>query len=296
MHPNRLGLPWGAAPAGILEVPDQLLLLGVDRDGRLTGSLERRHVGVDVLELGVAVGVARTFARLAVGLQTEAQAVQQATHQLLAGGEAQLRQRRRQMALALADPQQRGLGIAADRRLRQLTQGCQEPRLGLNRRLAATSRPTHPIAQPNGTRPQVRETATDRARWRSRHPATSPSPRAAFFATVIPDSRRRPAAFDRITEVPHVPNLAGLPQRYLRTPEAARFVGLSIRTLEKHRIYGTGPRYSKLGGRVVYRVEDLQAWVDRGAKASTSDPGVGTVLPAKRHSPDIPAPAGQARR
>jgi predicted DNA-binding transcriptional regulator AlpA len=64
------------------------------------------------------------------------------------------------------------------------------------------------------------------------------------------------------------PNITGLPQRYLRTPEAARFVGLSIRTLEKHRIYGTGPRYSKLGS----RVEDLQAWVDRGAKASTSDP------------------------
>ena len=91
-------------------------------------------------------------------------------------------------------------------------------------------------------------------------------------------------------------NLTGLPQRYLRTPEAARFVGLSIRTLEKHRIYGTGPRYSKLGGRVVYRVEDLQAWVDLGVKMSTSDPGVGTVLPAKRHSPDIPVPAGRARR
>jgi len=39
-------------------------------------------------------------------------------------------------------------------------------------------------------------------------------------------------------------NFADLPPRYLRTPEAARFVGLSIRTLEKHRIYGTGPRYS----------------------------------------------------
>ncbi len=70
-------------------------------------------------------------------------------------------------------------------------------------------------------------------------------------------------------------NLAGLPPRYLRTPEASRFVGLSIRTLEKHRIYGTGPRYSKLGGRVVYRVEDLQAWVDAAAKASTSDPRQG---------------------
>jgi predicted DNA-binding transcriptional regulator AlpA len=92
------------------------------------------------------------------------------------------------------------------------------------------------------------------------------------------------------------PNLTGLPPRYLRTPEAARFVGLSIRTLEKHRIYGTGPRYSKLGGRVVYRLEDLQAWVELGAKASTSDPGVGTVLPAKRHTPVTPTPAGQARR
>jgi predicted DNA-binding transcriptional regulator AlpA len=80
-------------------------------------------------------------------------------------------------------------------------------------------------------------------------------------------------------------NLAGLPPRYLRTPEASRFVGLSIRTLEKHRIYGTGPRYSKLGGRVVYRIDDLQAWVDAAAKASTSDPGQVVVLAAKRHTP-----------
>lgn len=86
------------------------------------------------------------------------------------------------------------------------------------------------------------------------------------------------------------------PQRYLRTPEAARFVGLSGRTLEKHRTYGTGPRYSKLGGRVVYRLDDLQSWVDLGAKASTSDPGVGRVLPAKRHGPGTFVPAGPSRR
>ena len=75
---------------------------------------------------------------------------------------------------------------------------------------------------------------------------------------------------------------APLPLRYLRTPEAARFLGLSGRTLEKHRTYGTGPLYSKLGGRVVYRLEDLQAWADLGVKKSTSDPGVGTVFPARR--------------
>ena len=61
-------------------------------------------------------------------------------------------------------------------------------------------------------------------------------------------------------------NLAGFPPRYLRTPEASRFVGLSIRTLEKHRIYGLAPRYSKLGGRVVYRLEDLQSGVESGAE------------------------------
>lgn len=88
----------------------------------------------------------------------------------------------------------------------------------------------------------------------------------------------------------------GIPPRYLRTPEAARFLGLSGRTLEKHRTYGTGPRYSKLGGRVVYRVDDLQAWVDRGSKQSTSDDTGEQVLPAKRHAAVSPAYAGQNRR
>jgi predicted DNA-binding transcriptional regulator AlpA len=91
------------------------------------------------------------------------------------------------------------------------------------------------------------------------------------------------------------PNPA-LPPRCLRTPEAARFVGLSIRTLEKHRIYGTGPRYSKLGGRVVYRLEELQAWVALGAKQSTSDPGTATVLPARRHTEAERRQAAQSRR
>lgn len=87
-----------------------------------------------------------------------------------------------------------------------------------------------------------------------------------------------------------------LPPRYLRTPEAARFLGLSGRTLEKHRTYGTGPRYSKLGGRVVYRLDDLQTWVDRGSKQSTSDDTGEEVLPAKRHAAVSPAYAGQTRR
>jgi predicted DNA-binding transcriptional regulator AlpA len=73
-----------------------------------------------------------------------------------------------------------------------------------------------------------------------------------------------------------------LPPRLLRTPEAARFLGLSGRTLEKHRTYGTGPTYMKIGGRVVYAVADLQTWAARGAKSSTADPGVDVIHPARR--------------
>mgnify|MGYP001248600003 FL=1 len=79
-----------------------------------------------------------------------------------------------------------------------------------------------------------------------------------------------------------------LPPRYLRTPEAARFLGLSGRTLEKHRTYGTGPAFKKLGGRVVYAVADLQSWANRGTKNSTAEGN--SVLPAKRH--DVTATVG----
>jgi predicted DNA-binding transcriptional regulator AlpA len=73
-----------------------------------------------------------------------------------------------------------------------------------------------------------------------------------------------------------------IPPRLLRTPEAARFLGLSGRTLEKHRTYGTGPTYMKIGGRVVYAVADLQSWAARGAKSSTADPGADVIHPARR--------------
>ena len=72
--------------------------------------------------------------------------------------------------------------------------------------------------------------------------------------------------------------------RYLRTKEAAFYVSLSARTLEKHRTYGTGPGYRKIGGRVVYTLEELRAWCDLGACTSTSDACNGRVLPAVRHS------------
>ena len=69
--------------------------------------------------------------------------------------------------------------------------------------------------------------------------------------------------FDR-----HTPSTA----RYLRTHEAAQILGLSPRTLEKYRCHGSGPTFRKLGGRVVYLIDDLDAWATASACRSTSDP------------------------
>jgi len=78
---------------------------------------------------------------------------------------------------------------------------------------------------------------------------------------------------------------AEMPPRLLRTQEAARFLGISLRTLEKHRTYGTGPTYRKIGGRVLYVVGDLEAWSSIGARKSTSDKTAGTVFPARPLTP-----------
>jgi predicted DNA-binding transcriptional regulator AlpA len=67
--------------------------------------------------------------------------------------------------------------------------------------------------------------------------------------------------------------------RFLCTKKAAQLTGLSVRTLEKHRIFGTGPRYSKVGGRVLYTTSDVMEWIELGAKRSTSEPDA--ILPAK---------------
>jgi hypothetical protein len=69
--------------------------------------------------------------------------------------------------------------------------------------------------------------------------------------------------------------LSELP-RFVRTPAAAVLLGLSPRILEKHRIEGTGPIYRKLGGRVVYAIEDLDAWA---ALVVQSRSEVGGIVP-----------------
>ena len=60
---------------------------------------------------------------------------------------------------------------------------------------------------------------------------------------------------------------------FLNTDQAAHYVGLSRRTLEKMRTAGDGPRFRKHGRYVRYHIDDLNDWSVGHGKASTSDAG-----------------------
>jgi predicted DNA-binding transcriptional regulator AlpA len=59
--------------------------------------------------------------------------------------------------------------------------------------------------------------------------------------------------------------------RVVNQKEAATLLGVSTRTLERHRVTGTGPRFTKLGRLVRYRQQDLADFVDRNLHTSTSE-------------------------
>lgn len=57
------------------------------------------------------------------------------------------------------------------------------------------------------------------------------------------------------------------PDERLTRADAAKFIGVRSRTLANWKSKGTGPRQTKVGGRVFYRLADLQVFVETKAPA-----------------------------
>ncbi len=57
------------------------------------------------------------------------------------------------------------------------------------------------------------------------------------------------------------------------THKAAPLLGVKPGTLEVWRCQGKGPRFIKSGGRVVYRLSEINAYLDSRTRKSTADPG-----------------------
>ena len=62
-------------------------------------------------------------------------------------------------------------------------------------------------------------------------------------------------------------------EELLNPKEAARFLGVSAKTLANARVSGKSPPYSKPFGRIRYRFRDLDEYVAARRRSSTSDGG-----------------------
>ena len=58
---------------------------------------------------------------------------------------------------------------------------------------------------------------------------------------------------------------------FLTQTEAARYLRLSQRSLERWRVSGFGPRFTKAGRRVLYQRKELDAWAEARTFGSTSE-------------------------
>jgi predicted DNA-binding transcriptional regulator AlpA len=82
------------------------------------------------------------------------------------------------------------------------------------------------------------------------------------------------------------------PDNFLIVPEAAAELRVARRTLDNHRWKGTGPKFRRHGGRIVYRRGDLLAWSEeRAARMAAGKRSSRTSSPA-RIGNSGPRPAG----
>jgi hypothetical protein len=197
VYPNPFGCAlWPPFAAGVLEVSDQLLLLRVHRDRRLSTLLEATNLVEDVVELRVAIRVLGPFAGLAVGLQTVAARLQKLGDQGVAHPVPLGPQLLRQATHALRRPTQRRVGIARCRRLHERVQVRTQRHVLLGRSLAPSSRPARSFRTRRCVRLELPDAAFDCRPCQSRrflHPLDTATPQRARL-------RRRPQPFRSFRE------------------------------------------------------------------------------------------------
>jgi hypothetical protein len=69
-----------------------------------------------------------------------------------------------------------------------------------------------------------------------------------------PSSRAKPDAIEGLASIPH--------DTYLSAADVAARTPFSLKSLEKKRALGLGPKCSIVGRRVVYKWADVVAWIE----------------------------------
>jgi hypothetical protein len=101
---------------------------------------------------------------------------------------------------------------------------------------------------------------------------TAPAPTIAPLPSVTASNR---SAAKKVAPASPASPPESSDANYLTTAEAAEICRLSVRTLERHRVSGGGPLYTKCGpgkrARVVYRRSDIDAWLTGNIVSSTAN-------------------------
>jgi excisionase family DNA binding protein len=63
------------------------------------------------------------------------------------------------------------------------------------------------------------------------------------------------------------------PGQLLNVKEAAAYLGCGVSTLNKLRVSGGGPVFVKMHGRVMYKQDDLDRYVEKHRRRSTAEEG-----------------------
>jgi hypothetical protein len=66
---------------------------------------------------------------------------------------------------------------------------------------------------------------------------------------------------------------------FLIVAEAAKVMRMAKRTLDNHRSKGTGPKFRRHGGRIVYRRRDLLEWSEQRAARTAAQKSTGGLPP-----------------
>ena len=53
--------------------------------------------------------------------------------------------------------------------------------------------------------------------------------------------------------------------------QLAEILGISVFSLQRYRTEGTGPDYEKIGNRIFYRADVVEAWLQSTSRSSTSE-------------------------
>jgi predicted DNA-binding transcriptional regulator AlpA len=58
---------------------------------------------------------------------------------------------------------------------------------------------------------------------------------------------------------------SALPKKYINESQLQEMTGVNKRTWQKHRLFGRGPRFYRIGGAVRYELAEVLSWIESRA-------------------------------